>query len=61
MRPISSQAAEIYERYNGVRPLGMGGAYVTTVNDETAIYSNPAGQGKVRDLFLTLIDPEFHM
>ncbi len=59
--PSPSHAVEIYERYNGIRSLGMGGAYVTTVNDETALFSNPAGLGKVRDLFLTLVDPELHL
>ena len=53
-----SQAGEIYEFYNGVRALGMGGAYVTTANDETAMYTNPAGLGKLRDVFITMADPE---
>ncbi len=53
-----AHAAEIYEFYNGVRSLGMGGAYVTTANDETALYTNPAGLGKLRDAFVTIADPE---
>ena len=51
-------AGERYEFYNGVRMLGMGGAGVATVNDETALLVNPAGLGKLRDHFLTVIDPE---
>lgn len=54
----TANAGEIYEFYNGVRALGMGGAYVATVNDETALYTNPAALGKLRDPFITLIDPE---
>lgn len=54
----SAQAGEFYEFYTGVRQLGMGGAYVSTVNDETAILTNPAGLGKLRDTTFTFIDPE---
>jgi len=51
-------AAERYEYYNGIRGLGMGGAGVATVNDETALLVNPAGLGRLRDYFITLVDPE---
>lgn len=51
-------AGEIYEFYNGARSLGMGGAYVAVVNDETALYTNPAALGKLRDYFITIADPE---
>ncbi len=50
---------EIDEFYVGVRSQGMGGAYVNVVNDETAILTNPAGLGKLRDYTLTFFDPEF--
>ena len=55
---FKASAAEIFEFYTGARSLGMGGAYVTTVNDETAIWTNPAGLGKLRDYYVTLFDPE---
>lgn len=57
---ISAQARgqERYEYYNGVRGLGMGGASIATVNDETALLVNPAGLGRLRDYFITLADPE---
>lgn len=53
-----ARAEERFEFYNGVRALGMGGATVATVNDETALLSNPAGLGRLRDTFLTIADPE---
>jgi len=56
-----TEAREIFEFYNGVRSLGMGGAYVTTVNDETALFHNPAALGKLRDPYLTIADPEFEV
>lgn len=51
-------AGELFEFYNGVRQLGMGGAAVAVVNDETALLLNPAGLGKLRDYFITVADPE---
>jgi hypothetical protein len=54
------EASEIYEFYSGVRQLGMGGAYTAVVNDETAVLSNPAGLGKIRDITVTFADPEIH-
>lgn len=53
-------AQEVREFYTGVRQLGMGGAYTGVVNDETALLTNPAGLGKVRDATVTVFDPEFH-
>ncbi|MBX3021725.1 MAG: hypothetical protein KF799_08630 [Bdellovibrionales bacterium] len=53
-----ASAGEIYEFYNGVRALGMGGAGVAVVNDETALLVNPAGLGKLRDYYITVADPE---
>lgn len=54
----AAQAGERFEFYNGVRSLGMGGAGVAVVNDETALLVNPAGLGKLRDYFITVADPE---
>lgn len=53
-------AGEIDEFYSGVRMMGMGGVYVNVVNDETALLTNPAGLGKLRDLTFTIFDPEVH-
>lgn len=53
-----ASAAERFEFYQGVRSLGMGGASVAVVNDETALISNPAALAKLRDYYFTLIDAE---
>ncbi len=54
----TGHARERYEFYNGARQLGMGGAAVAVVNDETALLLNPAGLGKLRGYYLTIADPE---
>lgn len=54
-------AGERYEFYNGVRSLGMGGASVAVVNDETALLLNPAALGKLRNYFVTVADPELEL
>ncbi len=54
----NAHAIERYEFYNGVRQMGMGGTAVTTVNDETALILNPAALGKLRNTYLTILDPE---
>jgi len=51
-------ARELHPFYEGVRGLGMGGAQIATVNDETALLINPAALGKLRDFYGTLFDPE---
>jgi len=55
---FSAQAQEVREFYNGIRAMGMGGAAIAIVNDETALLYNPAALGKLRDSYGTLIDPE---
>jgi hypothetical protein len=51
-------ARERMEFFNGARSLGMGGAQVAVVNDETALIANPAALGRLKDYFLTVVDPE---
>lgn len=50
--------SQTFEFYQGVRSLGMGGAYTAIVNDETALLTNPAGLGRLRDVIVTIADPE---
>lgn len=52
---------EVREFYNGVRALGMGGASLAVTNDETSLITNPAGLGKLRDIYGTVIDPELEL
>lgn len=54
-------ASEYYEYYTGARMKAMGGSYVNTVNDETALLQNPAGLGKIRGKILTVADPELDL
>lgn len=54
------RAAERFEFYNGIRQMGMGGAGIATVNDETALLLNPAALGKLRGPIFTIFDPEGH-
>lgn len=54
-------AQEVREFYQGVRALGMGGAAIAVVNDETALLYNPAGLGKLRDYYGTILDPEYEV
>ncbi len=56
-----AQATERREFYNGIRSLGMGGTVAAVVNDETALASNPAGLGRLRNFFGTIIDPEIEL
>lgn len=53
----STHAREHFEFYRGIRQMGMGGAAIGVVNDQTALLLNPAGLGRLRDFYLTLADP----
>lgn len=55
---IGARAQEVREFYNGARSLAMGGAGIAVVNDETALLTNPAALGKLRDSYGTILDPE---
>ena len=41
----------------GVRPLGMGNAFVSVVDDQNALYYNPAGLALIKDLSWEIINP----
>lgn len=41
-------AEELPTLYRGIRPLGMGGAFITLSNDENALFYNPAGLNDVK-------------
>jgi hypothetical protein len=54
-------AGEALELYQTSRYLGMGGAMVAVANDETALLANPAGLGRVRGAYGTMLDPELEL
>ena len=43
-----AQARELPKFFEGVRPLGMGGAFTAVADDENALFYNPAGLARVR-------------
>lgn len=53
-----SWAQEIRPFYRGVRSQGMGGAGIGVVNDESALFVNPAGLGKIRGWMFVVANPE---
>ena len=57
----TSPVGEVHEFFNGARSLAMGGTSIAVVNDETALLVNPAGLGKVRDFYGTVLDPELDL
>ena len=56
-----AQFNERREFYKGVRYQAMGGAMVAVANDESALLANPAGLGRLRDVYSTMIDPELEL
>lgn len=58
---VTSYSAERFEFYKGARGLAMGNATTAVVNDETALLLNPAGLGKLRNVFGTILDPELDL
>lgn len=55
---LAGTSDEMMPFFRGARMLSMGGAQVAVSNDETALLSNPAGLGRVRDYYGTILDPE---
>lgn len=50
-------AREFPHFFQGVRPLGMGGAFTAVADDENALFFNPAGLAKVDQWSMGLINP----
>ncbi len=50
-------AAEYPTLFRGVRPLGMGGAFLTLSNDENALFYNPAGLNDVQGTHAAILNP----
>lgn len=52
-------AAELYEPFRQLRSLGMGGVVITTVDNSTAVFNNPAALGRIEGLDLHLLGVGF--
>jgi len=50
---LSSEAESAFTERGGVRPMGMGGAFVALADDTSAIMFNPAGLGQIERTELT--------
>jgi hypothetical protein len=53
-----SQAVEVVETYGNVRSLGMGGIYMSIVNDSNAVFYNPAALGRLEGFRLKVLNIE---
>ncbi|MFN9066547.1 MAG: hypothetical protein ACK5V3_04915, partial [Bdellovibrionales bacterium] len=58
---VVAQFSERREFYKGIRYQAMGGAMVAVANDESALLANPAGLGRLRDVYGTMIDLELEL
>ena len=51
-----AQAELLRQAYPGVRPTGMGNAFLALSNDSNAIWYNPAGLARVKNYHMNLFD-----
>lgn len=56
-----SYAQEYPYIYKGVRPMGMGGAFVAVSNDANALFYNPAGLADIRTVRTSILPLEFEL
>ena len=58
----AASAEELSTLYRGIRPLGMGGAFITLSNDENAMFYNPAGLNDVSGFGgVEILNPTFEI
>lgn len=55
----SALALEGAWTHYGVRPLGMGNAFVAVADDFNALFYNPAGLARLDDWYLEILNPAF--
>lgn len=53
----TASARELPRYFQGVRPLGMGGAFTAVSDDENALFYNPSGLDKVEHWKVGVINP----
>lgn len=51
----NTNASELYESARNVRALGMGHAFTAVVNDDWALYYNPAALSQVKGYYISLL------
>jgi len=59
--PISLHAEEYTYIYKGVRPMGMGGAFVAVSNDANALFYNPAGLADITETKASILSLELEI
>ncbi len=52
-----TMAAELPSLFEGVRPLGMGGAFTAVADDENALFYNPAGLNQIEKRRFAVLNP----
>lgn len=52
-----SFGSELPHFFEGVRPLGMGGAFTAVSDDENALFYNPAGLDRVKSWGMAVLNP----
>lgn len=55
--PGGASADELQTIFRGVRPAGMGGAFITLSDDDNALFYNPAGLNDVKDGYIAILNP----
>jgi len=54
-------ANEYYPFFRGIRAEGMGNAGIAVVDDETSLFINPAGLGKIRGPYFSIFNAQAEM
>jgi hypothetical protein len=53
-----ARADELFEMHINAREMGMGGAFISVVDDEESLWFNPAGIAKNNGIHWTILDPK---
>lgn len=54
--PVAAEAFLLRENFKGIRPLGMGNAFIAIADDKEALWYNPAGLAKIKGVHGNLFD-----
>lgn len=54
---LPAHATELFETHSNARAMGMGGAFVTLVEDDESLWYNPAGIANNGGVYWTIVDP----